>query len=146
MMLLESDVEFGGNLGHAQSAPNNFLGIHLHDTQYYLKVGAWVAPDLHSRYAHGNVLMWHKAAHSPWYTNKSTGYWATRSARGLMPDNMGGGWIASSTCDQVVESVEGAWVRPFTPPPPSFFFGPPTFAFEPHFPFSGYLVLRGSVK
>ena len=25
--------------GHAQSAVNNFLGLHGHDTQYYLPVG-----------------------------------------------------------------------------------------------------------
>lgn len=40
MMLL--DVQTPGTFetvgGHAQSAPNNFLGIHLHDSQYYQKV------------------------------------------------------------------------------------------------------------
>lgn len=53
--------------GHAQSAPNNFLGIHLHDSQFYLNMGAWTAADLHATYAHGNVLMWHGAMKSPMY-------------------------------------------------------------------------------
>ena len=35
----------------AQSAANNFLGIHMHDTQYYLRMGSWVTPELHPRCA-----------------------------------------------------------------------------------------------
>ena len=37
-MLLDVGREPFEMYGHAQSAPNNFLGLHLHDTQYYLKV------------------------------------------------------------------------------------------------------------
>ena len=110
MMLLESNRPPYETVGHAQSAANNFLGIHLHDTQYYLRMGSWVVPDLHPRYAHGNVLMWQRAAHSPQYSNISKGaYWPARSAKGLMPDNMGSSWIASSTCDQLHEIVEDSW-------------------------------------
>ena len=39
LMLLESDHPPYETVGHAQSAANNFLGIHLHDTQYYLRMG-----------------------------------------------------------------------------------------------------------
>jgi hypothetical protein len=95
-----------------QSAVNNFLGLHLHDTQYYMRLGAWVAPDLHTKYAHGNVLMWHKAVNSPQYSNKSVPYWQGKGGRfekGLLPDNIGATWIASSTCDQLSEIIEGAW-------------------------------------
>ena len=63
-------------------------GIHLHDTQYYLRMGSWVEPELHHRYAHGNILMWHQAAHSPMYSNSSSKYWSTRKDKGLMPDNV----------------------------------------------------------
>jgi hypothetical protein len=37
-------------------------------------------------------------------------YWSERFNKTLMPDNMGSTWIASSTCDQVYHSVEGAWL------------------------------------
>ena len=98
LMLLEADPARPGNsyenTGHAQSAPNNFLGIHMHDTQYYLRMGSWVSPELQPRYAHGNVLMWQQGAHSPMYANASEGaYWPSRKARALMPDNMGAGRI-----------------------------------------------------
>lgn len=75
-------------------------------------MGAWVDPDLHATYAHGNVLMWHTAVNSPMYSNTSApayAYWKSRFDRLLLPDNIGASWIASSTCDQVVELVEGAW-------------------------------------
>jgi hypothetical protein len=110
MMLLESNKGPYETYGHAQSAPNNFLGIHLHDTQYYIKMGSWVIPELHHQYAHGNVLMWHNALHSPMYSNTSNeSYWHVRKAKGLLPDNMGSSWIASSTCNQLSDGVEGAW-------------------------------------
>jgi hypothetical protein len=48
-----------------QSAPNNFLGLYLHDTQFYLATGVWTVPERHSEYAHGNLLMWHHALESP---------------------------------------------------------------------------------
>ena len=70
-------------------------------------MGSWVTPELHSSYAHGNVLMWHQAAHSKMYSTSS--YWKARKDKALMPDNMGATWIASSTCDQLSEIVEGAW-------------------------------------
>ena len=118
MMLIDVQVDgtFETAGGHAQSAPNNFLGIHLHDSQYYVKVGAWVVPDEHHKYAHGNVMMWHNAYNSEMYQNgvnsqgKYGAYWNERFNKGLMPDNMGQKWIASSTCDEVLSSVEGAWV------------------------------------
>ena len=110
MMLLESDRPPYETVGHAQSAPNNFLGIHLHDTQYYLRMGSWVVPELHPRYAHGNVLMWQQAAHSPQYSNTSEGaYWPAHRAKALLPDNMGSSWVASSTCDQLHEIIEDSW-------------------------------------
>ena len=109
LMLLESNRPPYETVGHAQSAANNFLGIHLHDTQYYLRMGSWVEPELHTRYAHGNILMWHSAAHSPTYSNVSSPYWTTRRDKGLMPDNMGAAWIASSTCDQLVDTIEDSW-------------------------------------
>jgi hypothetical protein len=108
LMLLEADHPPYETIGHAQSAANNFLGIHLHDSQYYLRMGGWVTPELHPRYAHGNVLMWERAAFSPMYSNKTSPYWQARSAKGLLPDNMGANWIASSTCDQGFQLVEGA--------------------------------------
>jgi hypothetical protein len=110
LLLLESDHPPYETIGHAQSAPNNFLGIHLHDSQYYLRMGSWVTPELHPRYAHGNVLLWQQAAFSPMFSNKSSPYWQSRLSKGLMPDNMGATWIASSTCDQGFELVEGAMV------------------------------------
>ena len=110
LMLLESNHPPYEVVGHAQSAANNFLGIHLHDSQYYLRMGSWVQPELHPRYAHGNVLMWHLASKSPMYANQSSPYWQYRQSKGLMPDNMGATWIASSTCDQLAEMVQDAWV------------------------------------
>jgi hypothetical protein len=110
LMLLESDHPPYETVGHAQSAPNNFLGLHLHDSQYYLRMGSWVEPELHPRYAHGNVLLWHSAAHSPMYSNASSSYWQARRARGMLPDNMGATWIASSTCNQLADMVQDSWV------------------------------------
>ena len=118
LMLLESDRAPESNLkndlwyenaGHAQSAANNFLGIHLHDSQYYLRMGSWVETELHPRYAHGNILMWLHAVHSPMYSNVSSPYWTTRRDKGLLPDNMGATWIASSTCDQLIDTIEDSW-------------------------------------
>ncbi len=110
LMLLESNHPPYETVGHAQSAANNFLGIHLHDTQYYLRMGSWVEPELHTRYAHGNILMWHHAAHSPMYSNISSPYWTTRRDKGVLPDNIGATWIASSTCDQLLDTIEDSWV------------------------------------
>jgi hypothetical protein len=110
MMLLESNHPPYETVGHAQSAASNFLGIHLHDAQYYLRMGSWVEPELHPRYAHGNVLMWHQAAHSPMYSNASSSYWGRHKAKGLLPDNMGATWIASSTCPELPSSVADSLV------------------------------------
>ena len=46
---------------------------------------SWVVPELHPRYAHGNILMWHSAAHSPMYSNTSSPYWNTRRDKGVLP-------------------------------------------------------------
>ena len=43
-------------VGHAQSAVNNFLGLHAHDSQYYIAMGPWVVDK--ETYAYGNTLMW----------------------------------------------------------------------------------------
>ena len=94
-------------VAHAQSAPNNFLGLHLHDTQFYLDAGAWITEELHADYAHGNLLMWHNALKSKMLSTSS--YWRAQLAKGVLPDNMGAGWVASSTCDQLVNLVEGGW-------------------------------------
>jgi len=108
LMLLDAQRGPYETFGHAQSAPNNFLGLHLHDSQFYLNMGAWTAADLHATYAHGNVLMWHGAMKSPMY--QTSNYWKQRrTGVPLMPDNMGSGWIASSTCDQTANLAEGAW-------------------------------------
>ena len=75
---------------------------------------SWVDPELHPRYAHGNLLMWHSAAHSPMYSNTSSPYWKTRRDKGILPDNMGATWIASSTCDQLPDTVTQptlSWTR-----------------------------------
>lgn len=59
--------------------------------------------------------MWHRAFKSQQYqvyadpTAPTHAYWGTRFAKNELPDNMGSTWIASSTCDQVHESIEGAW-------------------------------------
>ena len=81
LMLLESDHPPYETVGHAQSAANNFLGIHLHDSYYYLRMGSWVTPELQPRYAHGNVLMVRAQAtaaaiHSPIFPQRA-------DARGL---------------------------------------------------------------
>ena len=107
MQLLDAGRPPYETVPHAQSAPNNFLGLHLHDTQYYLNVGSYVAAELHPTYAHGNVLMWKHAWETPMMQRSS--YWKAQHGRGLFPDNMGSGWIASSTCDELSVHVEGAW-------------------------------------
>jgi len=109
MLLLDVGKAPFETMGHAQSAPNNFLGIHFHDTQYYLNVGSFVAEPLHGIYAHGNVLTWKKASESKMYAGGAGGYWARHKAKGIMPDNMGSGWIASSLCCEAPEHLEGAW-------------------------------------
>jgi len=97
---------------HAQSAPNNFLGLHLHDTQFYRGVGAWMRPDLHAAWAHGNLLLWHAARYSPMLTGsdgRNSSFWDHWLGRGVLPDNMGSSWVASSQCDQLVNLIDGAW-------------------------------------
>eukprot|EP00911_Craspedida_sp_UC1_P000617 UC1_evm1s474 len=97
---------------HAQSAPNNFLGLHLHDTQFYLQTGAWVRPDAHPDWAHGNIIMWDRARRSPMLTGsdgRNNLYWNATLAKGVLPDNVGGTWVASSTCDQLVFLIPGTW-------------------------------------
>ena len=75
-----------------------------------------MVPDEHDKYAHGNVLMWHNAFNSEMYqqgvtgTGKDSAYWKARFNKVQLPDNMGTTWIASSTCDQIFHSVEGAWL------------------------------------
>ena len=116
LMLLDAGHAPFETVPHAQSAVNNFLGLHLHDTQFYLDMGGWTSPDTHAHYAHGNILMWHHALTSKMIgrgDNSSVGggssYWAFQIGRGILPDNMGATWVASSTCDQLRDSVEGAW-------------------------------------
>lgn len=106
-LLLDAQRPPFETVAHVQSAPNNFLGLHLHDTQFYLSTGAWIVPELHGQYVHGNLLMWRHALESRMLQQSS--YWAAELARGILPDNMGAGWVASSTCDQLPNLVEGAW-------------------------------------
>ena len=96
---------------HVQSAPNNFLGLHLHDSQYYIGVGGWVRPDLHPEWAHGNVIMWSRAYHSKMLNYSA--YWkellSGNSGPSQMPDNMGSTWVSSAPTPELAYHVDPVW-------------------------------------
>lgn len=91
--------------GHAQSAINNFMGLHHYDTQFYLPMGAWIVD--RPTYAYGNALMWTQVLA---YRNMDVnGHNATNPGAPSLPDNMGNTWVSSAQCDQTSAHVEGAW-------------------------------------
>ncbi len=81
---------------HTQTAVNNFLGLHRHDSNFQIRVGSWTVDQQY--YAYGNVLLWE--ALLP-YADLSTG---------LLPaDNMGKAWLCSDCPGPATGHVQGAW-------------------------------------
>jgi len=98
-------------LRHAQSAPNNFMGINQHGAEYWLQTGAWMKPSAHAEWTHGNALMWERALKAALNNSKSLfqGYWGPLLEKGLMTDNIGSTWVSSSTDNQIANLVEPTW-------------------------------------
>jgi hypothetical protein len=106
MYTLDSHIGGFEDRPHAQSAVNNFLGLHLHDTWSYLPMGAWVVDK--PTYAYGNVLLWNHALE--WVTQNQSArsaFWAKH--KGFLPDNFGGPWMSPSGCMELTSHIEPAW-------------------------------------
>ena len=86
--------------GHAQTAVNNFLGLHAYDSRVYIPMGSWVS-DLRT-YAYGNALTW-------------SGFrdfipvWKNHMDPGVTGDNIGHKWICPVNCSAVSGHPEGVW-------------------------------------
>ena len=88
--------------GHAQSANTNFLGLHIHDTKYYIPVGAWVVDK--NTYAFGNALMWTNAGRFLRGTGPAGRKWWQKIPTAI-PDNMG--------TTRLFEPALNCWHLPF---------------------------------
>ena len=96
-LMLYIDVGEGlESMPHTQSAANNFLGMHRFDAVFQIAAGAWISPDRHDFYAHGNVLVWENVLDRG--LNSSN----------MLPDNFGIDWGSGVFGNEVVLHVLGA--------------------------------------